>query len=80
MVIDAPRTDDDLPAYWDALGLPGIVDVHVHLMPDRLQAKVWEYFAAGGELLGREWHVPSRRSTARDGGPGVHRAALPAQA
>jgi predicted TIM-barrel fold metal-dependent hydrolase len=56
-VIDAPATDADLPAYWIALGLPGIVDVHVHLMPDRLQNRVWEYFAAGGELLGREWPV-----------------------
>jgi predicted TIM-barrel fold metal-dependent hydrolase len=56
-VIDPPATDEDLPAYWAALGLPGIVDVHVHLMPDRLQQRVWEYFASAGPLLGRSWPV-----------------------
>lgn len=55
-----PETDEDLPAYWAALGLPGIVDVHVHLMPDRLQEKVWAYFDAAGPLLGRPWPVRYR--------------------
>ncbi|GAA0621405.1 amidohydrolase family protein [Sporichthya brevicatena] len=56
----APETDAELPGYWAALGLPGIVDVHVHLMPDRLQQKVWEYFDAAGPLLGRPWPVQYR--------------------
>lgn len=64
-MIDAPQTDDDLTAYWTTLGLPGIVDVHVHLMPDRLQNKVWEYFAAGGDLLGREWPVQYKEDMSR---------------
>ena len=55
-----PERDEDLPAYWAALGLPGIVDVHVHLMPDRLQQKVWAYFDAAGPLLGRPWPVQYR--------------------
>jgi hypothetical protein len=64
-VIDPPALDSDLPAYWTALGLPGIVDVHVHLMPDRLQNKVWEYFAAAGPLLGRPWPVQYQEDMAR---------------
>jgi hypothetical protein len=36
-------------AGWVAgLGLPGIVDLHVHFMPDRVQAKVWARLEAGG--------------------------------
>jgi uncharacterized protein len=31
-------------AFVRALGLPGIVDVHVHLLPHRLQEAVWGYF------------------------------------
>ncbi len=56
----APESDSDLPAYWAALGLPGVVDAHVHLMPDRLQEKVWAYFDSAGPLLGRPWPVQYR--------------------
>ena len=34
-MLPAPLTDDDVPAFWQALGLPGLVDVHVHFMPHR---------------------------------------------
>lgn len=59
-----PREDRDLPPTWASLGLPGIVDVHVHAMPDRLQDKVWEYFDNAGPLLGREWPVRYRQDLA----------------
>lgn len=39
-----PTCDDDLPAFLDEVGIDGIVDVHVHAMPDQLQAAVWRYF------------------------------------
>lgn len=32
-----PRTDAEVPAFLADLGLDGIVDLHVHAMPDRLQ-------------------------------------------
>lgn len=64
MSIEPPETDEDLPRLWASLNLPGIVDVHVHAMPDRLQAKVWEYFDAAGPLLGREWPVLYRQDLA----------------
>ena len=42
------------------LGLPGLVDVHVHVMPPRLLDKVWAYFDAAGPLLGRRWPIEYR--------------------
>jgi hypothetical protein len=36
--------DADAAAYVASLGLPGIVDLHVHFMPERVQAKVWAHF------------------------------------
>jgi hypothetical protein len=55
--VAAPRADSEVPAFWRGLGLPGIIDVHVHFMPPRLMARVWEYFDSAGPLLGREWPI-----------------------
>ena len=52
-----PADDADVPRYWRELGLPGLVDVHVHVLPDRVQAKVWQYFEAAGTHYGAEWPV-----------------------
>ncbi len=49
--------DDDvtyLTEFRRRLGLPGIVDVHTHFMPERLLRKVWEYFDAAGPLVARQ--------------------------
>jgi uncharacterized protein len=37
-------SDADLPGYFSGLGLPGVVDIHVHFMPEPVQRKVWSYF------------------------------------
>jgi uncharacterized protein len=37
-------TDDEVPEFLAALGIPGIVDAHVHFLPDRLQDAVWRWF------------------------------------
>lgn len=43
--IPPPPTDDgDVPRFLADLGLPGIVDVHVHFMPEQVQSKVWQRF------------------------------------
>jgi uncharacterized protein len=55
-----PGRDRDVPAFWRALGLPGLVDVHVHFLPPRLLARVWEYFDRAGPLLGRPWPIVYR--------------------
>ena len=52
-----PVDDADVPRYWRELGLPGLVDVHVHFLPDPVQAKVWQYFAAADAHYGRAWPV-----------------------
>jgi hypothetical protein len=52
--------DADVPAVWQALGLPGIVDVHVHFMPDNVLRKVWSYFDSAGPLTGRPWPIRYR--------------------
>jgi predicted TIM-barrel fold metal-dependent hydrolase len=46
--------------FWQRLGLPGLVDVHTHFMPESVQAKVWAYFDAAGPLIGRPWPITYR--------------------
>jgi hypothetical protein len=62
--VGAPHADAEVAAYWQALGLPGIVDVHVHFMPDRVMRKVWAYFDSVGPLTGREWPIAYRTDEA----------------
>jgi predicted TIM-barrel fold metal-dependent hydrolase len=58
----APLADADLPALAEALGIPGLFDVHVHFMHPRVLAKVWAYFDSAGPLLGRPWPIRYRGS------------------
>lgn len=44
----------------DRLGLPGLVDVHTHFLPDQMMAKVWAYFDRAGPLTGRPWPIAYR--------------------
>ncbi|MFG2050363.1 amidohydrolase family protein [Micromonospora sp. NPDC048935] len=57
-----PTADDRVPAFWHALGLPGLADVHVHFLPPRLMRRVWAYFDAPGPLVGTEWPIRYRWS------------------
>lgn len=43
--VDAfPSSDEEVAPFVRDLGLDGIVDVHTHAMPARLQRAVWDYF------------------------------------
>jgi hypothetical protein len=53
-------TDADVPAWWQALGLPGLIDVHVHLLPPRVMEKVRHQFDSAGPLIGRPWPLQYR--------------------
>ncbi|RFU20843.1 amidohydrolase family protein [Geodermatophilus marinus] len=54
----APPADDaDVPRYWRELGLPGLVDVHVHFLPARVQEKVWAYFRQAETHYGSAWPI-----------------------
>jgi hypothetical protein len=56
--VTAPPVDDaDVPRFWRELGLPGLVDVHVHFLPPRVQEKVWAYFEAAETHYGAAWPV-----------------------
>lgn len=56
----APERDEDVAGFVSALGIPGIIDVHVHFMPHNVLAKVWKYFDDAGPLTGREWPIRYR--------------------
>jgi predicted TIM-barrel fold metal-dependent hydrolase len=56
--------DDDVPAFWAALGLPGLADVHTHFLPERMERRVWAHFDEGSPLVGREWPIHYRYSAA----------------
>ncbi|MDS1271359.1 amidohydrolase family protein [Lipingzhangella sp. LS1_29] len=63
-----PTADDDsapVVEFWRALGLPGLVDVHTHFMPQRVLDKVWAYFDAAGPLVGRAWPITYREAEHR---------------
>jgi predicted TIM-barrel fold metal-dependent hydrolase len=49
--------DDDVPAFWRDLGLPGLADVHTHFLPERMQRRVWSHFDEAGPLIGRPWPI-----------------------
>ncbi len=53
-------TDQDVPAWWQRLGIPGLFDVHVHFLPPRVMAKVRAQFDNAGPLIGRPWPLEYR--------------------
>jgi len=51
--------DAEVPRFWAGLGLPGLVDVHVHFYPERMLRKVWRYFDDVARY-GYEWPIAYR--------------------
>jgi hypothetical protein len=49
-------------AFWNELGLPGLFDVHVHFLPERVQRKVYAQFDQAGPKIGRDWPIRYRGS------------------
>ncbi|WP_308259237.1 amidohydrolase family protein [Pseudonocardia sp. H11422] len=59
--LPAPPIDDtDVSRYVTDLGLPGLVDVHVHFLPEPVLRKVWAYFDAAETHYGMPWPVQYR--------------------
>ena len=52
--------DGDIPAYWRALGLPGLGDIHIHFLPQPMLERMWAYFDEGGRNYGLAWPVHYR--------------------
>ena len=59
-----PAADEQVPAYVAGLGLPGLADIHVHFMPDRVLRKVWAYFDEHGHRFGTGWPIQYRTGQA----------------
>ncbi|MFC5829331.1 amidohydrolase family protein [Nonomuraea insulae] len=50
-------SDERVPDWWRGLGLPGLIDLHVHFLPERMERRVWEHFNRGGPLMGGGWGI-----------------------
>ena len=55
-----PLVDGDVPGWWQQLGLPGLIDIHTHFLPERMLRRVWAHFDAAGPLVGRSWPIEYR--------------------
>lgn len=55
-----PSTDADVRPWLAERGLPGLVDLHTHFLPERVLQKVWEYFDHAPRHYGLEWPVRYR--------------------
>ncbi len=63
MIPAPPRDDADVPRFVAELALPGLVDVHVHFLPDRMMDKVWAYFDDAATHYRMDWPVHYRTTT-----------------
>ncbi|MDQ6851281.1 MAG: amidohydrolase [Actinomycetota bacterium] len=52
--------DADVPAWWARLGLPGLIDVHTHFMPQPVMDAVWRFFDNATDRYGAPWPVRYR--------------------
>ncbi|WP_199434278.1 amidohydrolase family protein [Qaidamihabitans albus] len=55
-----PGSDEEIAAWVRGLGLDGLVDLHVHFLPERMLRKVWAYFDEASEHYGVDWPVHYR--------------------
>ena len=52
--------DAEVPAWWQRLRLPGLIDIHTHFMPKPVMDAVWRYFENAQEHYGTAWPVHYR--------------------
>ncbi|MEO3781543.1 amidohydrolase family protein [Micromonospora sp. B11E3] len=55
-----PATDEEIPAYLAAVGLTGLVDIHVHFLPEPMLRKVWAFFDEADVRYGVPWPITYR--------------------
>nr|WP_109474298.1 amidohydrolase family protein [Ornithinimicrobium cavernae] len=55
-----PGTDAEVAAWVTSLGLPGLADIHVHFLPERVLTKVWAHFDAHGWSAAGDWPIHYR--------------------
>lgn len=59
-----PTTDPGVRPWLSELGVPGLVDIHTHFLPERVLHKVWSYFDSAGTHYGMDWPVWYRHDEA----------------
>lgn len=62
--LEPPKSDAEVRAYIAELDIPGMIDMHVHFMPDRVQQKVWGFFDRLPEMGEPAWPIAYRYSDA----------------
>ena len=60
MTVRGPAGDAQIADYLAGLGLPGLVDIHVHFLPEPMLRKVWAYFDGAQEHYGTAWPITYR--------------------
>ncbi|OZM69977.1 hydrolase [Amycolatopsis antarctica] len=55
-----PASDAEIADWVRSLGLDGLVDIHVHFLPESMLRKVWAYFDRAGEHYGMDWPIHYR--------------------
>ncbi|MER6664927.1 amidohydrolase family protein [Amycolatopsis japonica] len=59
-MIHGPASDAEIPGWISALGIDGLVDLHLHFLPKPVMDKVWAYFDQAEEHYGMAWPVHYR--------------------
>ena len=52
--------EEQVVGWWERLGLPGLIDLHTHFMPQPVMDAVWRYFDDARQHYGMEWPVHYR--------------------
>lgn len=58
--MQGPHTDSDIDSWVRSLGIDGLIDIHVHFLPDSVLRKVWAYFDQAEQHYGVPWPVHYR--------------------
>jgi len=63
-VTDQPLVEpvERVRAFWERLGLPGLIDFHIHFLPPPIERAVWREFDSAGDKIGRPWPIRYRQS------------------
>ena len=59
-----PNSDAEVAGWVEGLGLPGLIDIHTHFLPERVLRKVWTFFDHASQHYGTTWDIRYRHSEA----------------
>ncbi len=61
---NGPTHDDGIVPFIEQLGIPGLIDVHSHFMPEPVMQAVWSVFDKSEVVYGRRWPIEYRHDEA----------------